>query len=101
MNEEAPWENTLRRENGIVEHICKHGVGHPIYGSAHFMGLFHDDPTMVHLVHGCDGCCQNEMWQRIEMKGSVEVSNYIIIALRREIETLQAENNDLKEELGL
>jgi hypothetical protein len=39
-----------REDKGLMERICKHGVGHP-------------DPDEIGLeyggrgVHGCDGCC--------------------------------------------
>lgn len=39
------------RETGLLEDICKHGVGHP-----------NEDWLMDHhenhwAIHGCDGCC--------------------------------------------
>lgn len=42
------------RENGLVEDICKHGVGHP-----NKEWLDDHDPTgeLGFWVHGCDGCC--------------------------------------------
>lgn len=61
---------THRREHGLVEHICQHGVGHPNHGSAlwiaeaWFKKLTEagDEPELdslyrAELIHGCDGCC--------------------------------------------
>jgi len=35
------------RENGRIEWVCEHGVGHTIWS-----------PNDDH-IHGCDGCCLN------------------------------------------
>lgn len=40
----------LLRETGLVEKLCKHGVGHPV---GHVKAW---NPTWMG-VHGCDGCC--------------------------------------------
>lgn len=43
-----------REDRGILERICKHGVGHPDADSAKYLdsiGLGAEN------VHGCDGCC--------------------------------------------
>ena len=37
-----PEEEFYLRADGRVEWICKHGVGHTVYG---------------YSIHGCDGCC--------------------------------------------
>lgn len=68
------WEaNTLRRETGLIEHRCPHGIGHPNPGSALWIaegiiarraGEDDGDETTVDamldawMVHGCDGCCR-------------------------------------------
>lgn len=43
-----------RRDRGIMERICPHGVGHPDP----------DDPVVIMGIdpgiHGCDGCCQTK-----------------------------------------
>jgi hypothetical protein len=39
----------LIRENGVVEDICEHGVGHPN------LEYLKDNPGRG--IHGCDGCC--------------------------------------------
>lgn len=42
------------RQNGLVEDICEHGVGHPNpeWLKAH--------GREIDGIHGCDGCCSNE-----------------------------------------
>lgn len=42
------------RVGGLVEDICRHGIGHP-----NPEWLAENDPTgKRHLdIHGCDGCC--------------------------------------------
>lgn len=62
-----------RRETGLVEHICEHGMGHPNWGSALWCAERYGEADSddvrprtleeVHsawLVHGCDGCCGSE-----------------------------------------
>jgi len=42
----------IKREDGRIEQVCEHGVGHPLVGQVwkgtwkKWMG-----------IHGCDGCC--------------------------------------------
>lgn len=75
----AKWA-TYRRETGLIEHICEHGVGHPNAGSIQYMEYgtryYNDirleddvvdfDPSIPSEpyrgsswgIHGCDGCCR-------------------------------------------
>lgn len=62
------WRTT-RRETGLVEHVCEHGVGHPNHGSALWMAeVYQDEGDSVEdgyaarLIHGCcgHGCCGRE-----------------------------------------
>ena len=47
-----------RRETGLIEHICKHGIGHPNVGSmARLDYLYGPGSAGTWGVHGCDGCC--------------------------------------------
>lgn len=39
------------RENGLVEDICEHGVGHP---NKEYMK---QHKNQSHGIHGCCGCC--------------------------------------------
>lgn len=41
--------NELVREDGRIERVCEHGIGHPIGNKKAW-----DSWTGV---HGCDGCC--------------------------------------------
>ena len=38
-------EDLMYRNDGRIEWICKHGIGHTLYNPDNFG------------VHGCDGCC--------------------------------------------
>jgi len=64
------WPVT-RRETGLIEHLCPHGIGHPNPGSARWvaegfgMDNDHTDDEIdanesAWLVHGCDGCCSHD-----------------------------------------
>lgn len=70
-----PWVSTIRRETGLVEHICKHGVGHPAYGSCHWLKL---NGIKDMGVHGCDGCCSDANWIIADLKESVEIANSLL-----------------------
>jgi hypothetical protein len=50
----SDWPLNWRSDRGIMERICKHGVGHPDYDQAQYnirMGLEFAN------THGCCGCC--------------------------------------------
>lgn len=65
------WK-TLRRETGLIEHVCEHGTGHPNAGSIEFMTYAYrmdkDDLKIPSTpaakstwgIHGCDGCCSRK-----------------------------------------
>ena len=40
-----PWKKTIRRENGLIEHICKHGCGHPAAGHMHEVHFWEVEPA--------------------------------------------------------
>lgn len=42
------------RENGLIEIICDHGIGHPSKLLTH--------PKFYYGTHGCDGCCSKPEW---------------------------------------
>lgn len=42
------------RENGLIEDVCKHGIGHP--NEECLKTKFRNVEGMA--VHGCDGCCE-------------------------------------------
>ena len=49
-----------RSDRGLMERICKHGVGHPDPDDLAFkrdvLG-WSDDRISGEAIHGCDGCC--------------------------------------------
>ena len=45
------------RESGLVEDICKHGIGHP---NADFLKKNRRYAKNRFDVHGCDGCCDKK-----------------------------------------
>lgn len=48
---------TQRRETGLIEHRCEHGIGHPnFYSGIRLNG--YSDKDNAWGVHGCDLCCQ-------------------------------------------
>lgn len=44
----------FREDNGLMERICSHGVGHPDPDSLPF---FEERGIEGMDIHGCDGCC--------------------------------------------
>lgn len=51
----AKWAvNQIFRDNGVVEDLCEHGVGHPN------RAWLEKYPSPHNGIHGCDGCCQIE-----------------------------------------
>ena len=40
-----------RRDDGRIEKVCEHGIGHPI--------SVPDSMGEEGYIHGCDGCCKN------------------------------------------
>ncbi len=79
---------TIRRASGLVEAICKHGVGHPIYGSVDWMRKVTDQDSWD--IHGCDGCCGSDEWQISTLRTSVEIANQIILDHKQRIDKLQS-----------
>lgn len=63
------WPFLWREDRGIMERICKHGIGHPDLDAAdRFERLGQDWQN----VHGCDGCCTGisySLVERIKSKG--------------------------------
>ena len=73
------WETKTGRRHdrqGLVEHFCEHGIGHPNPGSALWIAELNEasvalsedisvedarqrvfDAFEAEMVHGCDGCC--------------------------------------------
>lgn len=53
--EKPEWAiKQIIRETGLVEDVCKHGVGHP---NIEYLKEHDPDGSKAFGVHGCDGCC--------------------------------------------
>lgn len=88
-----PWRSTSRRETGLLEHHCEHGVGHPVEGSADWMALSSGasrggNPFMI---HGCDGCCGSTEWQLASLRQSVTIANDLLLQHKQFIKTIMDE----------
>ena len=79
---------TIRRETGLIEHVCEHGVGHPAIGSVIWMRL---NGMEGYEVHGCCGCCQSKEWQEEDMREGLEIANRIILEQKKLIKELRNE----------
>jgi hypothetical protein len=86
-----PWKHTIRRESGLVEHVCKHGLGHPAYASADYMNnsLPEDDSNNPYLVHGCCGCCHSAEWKLADMQQGIKIANSLLKQYQKEIKCLR------------
>lgn len=56
MNYKKPeWAvQQIIRETGLVEDVCKHGVGHP---NNDWLDEHDPEDKNGFSIHGCDGCC--------------------------------------------
>ena len=55
-------QGVVRREGGLIEHICRHGIGHPNFYSATRLDQHFDHTPGTWMTHGCDGCCDDPQW---------------------------------------
>lgn len=92
---------TIRRETGLIEGICEHGIGHPLYASIDWMiiceeldislrtiGKDNREPQESHwAVHGCDGCCGDHEWQITTLQESIRRANGMIAYHLSEVST--------------
>ena len=53
----------ITRISGLVEDVCKHGVGHP---NREWIKEHDPDGERGFGIHGCDGCCFT--WERVKEK---------------------------------
>ena len=79
---DKPWVRTIRRETGLIEHVCKCGVGHPAKGSVLWMKLNGIDGMGV---HGCDGCCSKPEWIIADLTEGIEVANELLFKAMQEL----------------
>ena len=95
---------TIRRESGLVEFVCEHGVGHPVWGSADFLASY-DSPSAElrsrkrdsWMTHGCDGCCGDHFEELLYQ--SVEVGNDLLHEWIDLVKDLRDEIADLNSEI--
>jgi hypothetical protein len=79
--EESLPMNSIRRETGLIELTCVHGIGHPAYASADWMDKTGPEESAgTWLVHGCDGCCSSPEWQIHDLSRGVEIANDMILS---------------------
>lgn len=92
--EDWDWEaHTIRRETGLVEHLCPHGVGHPNPGSVIWMAEVTGQESWG--VHGCDGCCRDESFPSLE--DSLRHCHAIIRQQRSRLHDLLTEQEEKRE----
>lgn len=78
-----PWKQTICRETGLIEHICKeHGVGHPAAASVHWAQI---NGNECMGVHGCCGCCQTPEWKLADAIEGYEKANELLLQAMRKI----------------
>lgn len=49
------WRQIFREDNGLMERICEHGIGHPDPDGMHY---WRNRGETYMGIHGCDGCCR-------------------------------------------
>ena len=79
-----PWVQTIRRASGLVEHVCKHGVGHPAIGSV--LWLDQAGPKGAKgswSSHGCCGCCHDPKWRLADAREGLEIATKLLYAEKR------------------
>ena len=79
-----PWVRTIRRETGLVEHKCSHGVGHPAEASADWQDQIRGHAPGTWMSHGCDGCCRSTEWQLADLREGVHRANELLIEFAAE-----------------
>ena len=71
----------LRRETGLMEFVCKHGVGHPAKDSARVIAKRYGHEDWVWQSHGCCGCCGVEDFPDV----CFDLETYTLTAWRKKI----------------
>ena len=94
----VPWVQTIRRSSGLIEHICKHGVGHPAAASVHFLEL---NGIECMGIHGCDSCCHDLNWKLADATEGYKIANQLLFNLIKEKKKFKEEIKALKDEISV
>jgi hypothetical protein len=86
---------TIRRETSLIEAVCEHGCGHPVYGSVDWMHRVTGQESWD--IHGCDGCCSDPEWQIATLQESVEIANRIILDHKNALQLEYARASELED----
>jgi len=55
------WPTHWRDDRGMMERICKHGIGHPDLDHINWISRnVGPRAASIESIHGCDGCCRKE-----------------------------------------
>jgi hypothetical protein len=84
-----PWVATHRRETGLVELVCSHGVGHPARGSAIYQNLARGHEPGTWETHGCDGCCVDLEWELADLEQGLLIANQLILRYQKRLRELE------------
>ncbi len=84
--------------SGLIEYVCKCGVGHPVWGSALWIcqnknGTDYpelDRDATNEMIHGCCGCCERDDWPGT-VENSLKVAHDIIKSQNKTISQLNRE----------
>lgn len=90
----GPWVRTERRETGLIEHVCKCGVGHPAAGSITWLKLHAVEGAGV---HGCCGCCKSPEWVLADLRAGLLIANKLLMQEVQRTRKLAALLRDEKE----
>lgn len=92
-----PWVETIRRASGLVEHICKHGVGHPAIGSVLWM---EENGAEGYDIHGCDGCCNDPEWKLQDALEGLRIATKLMLEYKRTIRNLRRADSLMEDDNG-
>ena len=59
------WPTHWRDDRGLMERLCKHGIGHPDPDDLAFKKR--NSLPDAKGIHGCDGCCNEKTFQTKEL----------------------------------
>jgi len=97
--EPGPWVSTIRRETGLVENVCKCGVGHPAHASIHWLELHGKAGHGTHGCCGCCGCCGTPEWKLADAQAGCRIANSILYDTLKNFRSAATLILDLREQL--